>query len=67
MLQNVVKNEEVKMLWDFMIQCDREIKARKPGIVVVNKNERSFAIIDIAIRGDTRISKKEKEKIERYR
>ena len=42
----VVKNEEVKILWDVMIQCDREIKARKPDIVVVNKNERSCAIID---------------------
>ena len=49
-----------------MIQCDREIKARKPDIVVVNKNERSCAIIDIAIPGDIRVSEKEKEKIERY-
>ena len=49
-----------------MIQCDREIKARKPDIVVVNKNERSSAIIDIAISGDIRVSEKEKEKMERY-
>ena len=49
-----------------MIQCDREIKARKPDIVVVNKNERSCTIIDIATLGDIRVSKKEKEKIERY-
>ena len=50
-----------------MIHCDREIKAGKPGIVVVNKNERSCAIIDIAIPGDIRFSKKKKEKIDRYR
>ena len=56
----------MKILWDVMIQCDREIKARKPDIVVVNKNERSCAIIDIAIPGDIRVSEKEKEKIERY-
>ena len=56
----------MKILWDVMIQCDREIKARKPDIVVVNKNERSCAIIDIAIPGDMRVSEKEKEKIERY-
>ena len=48
-----------------MIQCDTAIKARKPDIVVVNKNERSCAIIDIAIPGDIRVSEKEKEKIER--
>ena len=49
-----------------MIQSDREIKARKPDIVVVKNNERSCAIIDIAILGNIRVSKKEKEKIEGY-
>ena len=43
------KNEEVKILRDFMIQCDRDIKARKPDIAAVNKNERNCTIIDIAI------------------
>ena len=56
----------MKILCDVMIQCDREIKARKPDIVVVNKNERSCAIIDIAIPGDIRVSEKEKENIQRY-
>ena len=60
--EGVVENEEVKILWDVMIQCDTEIKARKSDIVVVNKNERSCAIIDIAISGDIRVSEKEKEK-----
>ena len=57
----------MKILWDVMIQCYREIKARKPNIVVVNKNKKSCAIIDVAIPGDIRVSKKEKENIERYR
>ena len=56
----------MKILWDVMIQCYREIKARKPNIVVVNKNKKSCAIIDVAIPGDIRVSKKEKENIERY-
>ena len=60
------ENEEVKILSDITIQCDREIKARKPDIVVVNKNEVSCAIIDIAIPGDIRVCEKEKEKIEKY-
>ena len=64
--EGVVENEEVKILWDLMIQFEREIKARKPDIVVVKKNERSCVIIDIAIPGDIRVSEKEKEKIERY-
>ena len=64
--EGIVENKEVKILWDVMIQWDREIKARKPDIVVVNKNERSCAIIDIAKAGDIRASEKVKEKIERY-
>ena len=56
----------MKILWDVMIQCDREIHSRKPDVVVVNKNERSCAIIDIAVPVDIRVSEKEKEKIKRY-
>ena len=65
LLQNVLL-KRVKILWDAMIQHDREIKARNPDIVVLNKNERSCAIIDTAIPGDIRVSKEEKAKIERY-
>ena len=49
-----------------MIQCDREIKTRKLDIVVVNKNERNCAIIDVTIPRDIRVSEKEKQNIERY-
>ena len=43
-----------------MIQCDRELKARKPDVFVVNKNERR------QIPGDIRVSEKVNEKIKRY-
>ena len=49
-----------------MIQCHREIKGKKLDIDVVNKNEKSCAIIDIAIPGDIRVSEKEQKKIEKY-
>ena len=64
--EGVVENEVVKILWDVMIQCEIEAKARKTDTIVVNKNERICAIIDIAIPGALRVSKKEKEKIEKY-
>ena len=44
-LEGVVDNVEVKILWDVMIQRDREVKARKPDIAVVNKYDRSCARI----------------------
>ena len=53
----------MKILWDVVIQCDREIKARKPDIVAVNKNDRSCAIIDISIPGDIRVSAKIRKKL----
>ena len=59
--EDVVENEEVKILWDVMIQCDREIKAKKTDIVVVNKNERRCAIIDIAIPGEELVKKRRKK------
>ena len=33
----VVENGTVKILWDFMIQCDRYIEHRRPDIVVMEK------------------------------
>ena len=51
----------MKISWDIMIQCDTKIKARKPNIVVLNMNERSCAIIDIAIPADIRVKKRRKK------
>ena len=48
------------------IQCDHVIEARRPDIVVVNKQEKKCAIIDIAVPADKRIGEKEDEKIEKY-
>eukprot|EP00794_Sanderia_malayensis_P002808 gene2808-biopygen2319 len=48
------------------IQCDHLIEARRPDIVVVIKGERKCIIIDIAVPGDSRISEKGNEKVEKY-
>ena len=62
----VLETTDVKILWDFNIQTDNEIQARRPNIVVVNKKERKCYIIDVADPGDVRIAEKETEKIEKY-
>ena len=64
--EGVLENDEVKLLWDVNIQCDNLIEARRPDIVVVVKGERKCIIIDVAVPGDSRISDKEKEKVEKY-
>ena len=53
-------------MWDFIIQTDDVIEARRPDLVVVDKEERSCKIIDFAVPGDSRIEEKEKGKMEKY-
>ena len=62
----VTENENVKLLWDFNIQTDKIIEARRPDLILENKETKECQIIDIAIPGDTRVIKKEEEKIEKY-
>ena len=60
--ESVLENEDHKILWDFSIQTDHVIEARRPDLVVVAKKERSCKIIDFAVPGDSRIEKKEKDR-----
>ena len=45
----VVENDHPKILWDFQIQTDRKLIAKKPDIVVVDKEPRNAVVVDIAI------------------
>ena len=62
----VVESENFSLLWDFTIQCDRKIEARRPDIVFIDKKKREVVMIDVAIPGDDRVKEKELEKIEKY-
>eukprot|EP00795_Rhopilema_esculentum_P009699 gene9699-biopygen2667 len=44
--EGVLENHKFKLLWDFMIQCDRVVEARRPDIVVVDKEKKDVKIID---------------------
>eukprot|EP00112_Aurelia_sp_Birch-Aquarium-sp1_P026566 Seg95.4 transcript_id=Seg95.4/GoldUCD/mRNA.D3Y31 product="hypothetical protein" protein_id=Seg95.4/GoldUCD/D3Y31 len=59
----VVENEQFKVLCDFAVQTDLEIHARRPDIIIVDKNANETIIIDVAIPFDVNIRNKEKEKI----
>ena len=58
--------EAVKLLWDFKIQKDHRIDHNKPDIVVLDRQSRSYLIIVVACPFDTRVTKKEQEKVENY-
>ena len=59
--ESVLENEYYKILWDFSIQTDHVIEARRPDLVVLDKKERTCKIIDFAVPEDSRIEEKEKE------
>ena len=65
-MDSVVENERVKILWDFNIQTDQEIKHRRPDIVVVNKDKNECTIIDVANPGDHNLAQKKFEKLDNY-
>ena len=62
-----MENEHVKLLWNFNVQTDRTIEARRPDLILIDKIIEECKIIDVAVPGDTRVVKKEEEKIEKYR
>ena len=63
--ESVLENEYFKILWDFSIQTDHVIEARRSDLVVVGKKDKSCRIMDFAVPGDSRIEEKEKDKIEK--
>ena len=64
--EGVVESENFKILWDFTVQCDREIEARRPDIVSIDKKETEVVITDVGIPGDDRVKVKELEKLETF-
>ena len=61
----MLENENFKILWDFSIQTDKEIRANRPDIIFVDKRERTVMFIDVTIPNDHNIIEKKLEKIEK--
>ena len=64
--ETVQENDLIKLLWDYNIQTDQEIEARRPDLVLKDKNKNITYLIDVAIPYDTRIKEKQVEKILKY-
>ena len=62
----VLENDLYKLLWDFHIQTDHLIPARRPDLIIVNKKKRVCKIVDFAVPVDYRINLKESEKKAKY-
>ena len=60
-----METDSTKILWDFNVQTDN-IQSRRPDIVIHENGNKICFIIDVANPGDTRVPKKEIEKIKKY-
>ena len=63
----VIKNAGYKILWDFSIQFDTKIEARRPDIALIDKTKEKVKIADITIPGDEQVNEKEVGKTEKYK
>ena len=63
---SVLENDTHKPLWDFDIQTDHLISARRFRFIIINKEKRICKIMDFAIPADHRIKLKENEKKDKY-
>ncbi len=60
--ESVLENETHKLLWDFEIQMDHLISARRPNLIIINKKERTCRIVDFVVP----VELKECEKKDKY-
>ena len=63
-----LENDTHKLLWDFDIQTDHLISARRPDLIIIKKKKkkRICKIVDFAVPADHRIKLKECEKRDKY-
>ena len=62
----VLENNRHKLRWDFDIQTDHLISARRSYLIIINKIKRTYNIVDFAVLADHRIKLKEWEKNNKY-
>ena len=55
------------MLWNQIIHTDREVTASRPDIIIKNKKEKTYTLIDVAIPADRNVVQKEAEKKLKYK
>ena len=62
----VLENDIHNLLWDFDIQTDHLISARRPDLLIINKKKRICKIVDLTVPADHRINLNECEKKDKY-
>ena len=66
---HVLENDTHKLLWDFDIQTDHIILARRPDLIIIKKKKKRkkiCKIVDFVVPADHRIKLKQCEKKDKY-
>ena len=63
---SVPENETQKHLWDFEIETDHLMLARRPDVIIIKKKARTCRIVDFALSVDHKVKLKESEKNDKY-
>ena len=63
---NVLENERYKLIWDFQFKLIKTEKARRPDLILEDKEERNIFIIDMAIPMEMNVEKKRRSKLRKY-
>ena len=56
----------MKILWDRTIQTARTVEHNRPDIILIEKKENKWSLIDVAVPWDFNIVKTEEWKVEKY-
>jgi hypothetical protein len=67
MAKQVCEEGDVTVLWDQVVQTDREVTANSSDIIIKNKKEKKCTPIDVAIPSDRNAVQKEAEKKLKYK
>ena len=62
----VIENGSHKLLWNFNIQTDHLIPARRPDLIIIIKRKRICKIVHFAVPADKTINLKKSEKKDKY-
>ena len=63
--EELLENDNVRILWDFSVQTDCKLEHNKPDILIVDKQTGECHIIDAACPFDTIVKDKDLEKVKR--
>ena len=63
---SILENDSQKLHWNFDIQMDHLISARRPERIIINKTKRTCKIVNFAVPADYRVKLKESEKKDKY-